>query len=353
MRFIFVNSKDAEALRKYLVQKDIIAGSVKAVKREDEIGFPIQSEKEEGAKDFLKKNKISCSEKDIDIKIKKPSRSIEGLLSEKLKDKTKFLKKSFDVIGSIAIMEGSEELKDFERDIAEAIMKVNRHIRSVYIKNDIHQGEFRIQPIRHVLGEKNTETVHRENGYRIYLDVAKTYFSPRLAGERERIAKMIKKGEDALVLFSGVGPYGIAIAKISEAKSIICVELNQNAHEHAVINAEKNKVRNMECINDDARKACEKMAEEGKKFDRIIMPLPRLAHTFLKAALGVSKEGTTIHLYQFCPEDEIRSKITKTAENEIGGLCDYEINHIERVGQYAPGKFRVCAEIEIKRIRSL
>jgi len=350
MKFIFVKKESAESSRKHLIESKILAEGIKAIREEERIGFPVSAEKEEAARELFNKNNILFTEEDIEAESKKSPRSIEELLSAKLGDKTLFLKKSFDVIGDIAIIEGSEELKRYEKDIAEAIMKINGHIKSVYIKSDVHQGEYRIQPIKYVLGEERTETVHHENGYRIFLDVEKTYFSPRLSGERRRIAEMISLGEDILVLFSGVGPYGLAAAKLSDAKSIVCVELNENAHEHALINIEKNHIKNMSCVCADAREECKKLALSGRKFNRIIMPLPRLAHTFLKDAITVAKEGAIIHLYQFSPEEEIEVNIHSIVKEAIGGLCEYEIKHIEKAGQYAPGKYRVCADIIINNI---
>ena len=160
---------------------------------------------------------------------------------------------SYDSIGEIAIVEDRDDINIKEE--SEKILKVNKNIKRVYKKSGIHDTEFRIQPIEFVMGdEDNTITHYKENGTRLMLDVAKTYFSPRLGTERRKIYDQIEKDEKVLVQFSGVGPYVYQIANNSKAKFVYGIELNPDAYKYNYENKFLNKAQNTLPIYGDVRK---------------------------------------------------------------------------------------------------
>ena len=214
--------------------------------------------------------------------------ALEGILSE---EELQSLITAFDVIGDIAILEIPDELEGKEQEIAHALLKVHPNIKSVFKKLGAMEGEFRIRRLRHLAGENRTEAVYREHGCQFKLDVSKVYFSVRLSHERGRIADLVKENGKILVMFAGVGPFAIVIAKKHPDAKITAVELNPDAVEYMRENAALNKCGNIEVIEGDAA------AFEGKDFDRVIMPLPKSAHEFLSTAVKAAKEGGTIHFY--------------------------------------------------------
>lgn len=309
------------------------------------------------------------------INSEKKPKSVKEILKPILKEKIKYLKSSFDLLGRIAIIEETEELKEYNKKIAEAIMKIYPSIKSVYLKSGIHEGEYRIQPYSLVLGENNSTTTYIENKVRLYLDIKETYFTPRLANERLRIAKQIKKEveekikknlhnideknneniiERILVLFSGISPYPITIEKNIEKKyleyiEIEAVELNPKAHEFAEKNLKLNKTKRIKLYNEDAKKFLE---TTKKSYDRILMPLPKHSKYFLLDAVKKIKNEGIIHFYYFVEEKKIKTELKKILETELKPLIEknkikYEILEIHKVGQYAPRKYRVCADIKI------
>ncbi len=326
--------------------------------------------------------------------ITKP-KSVKEILQPILKEKIKYLKSSFDILGRIAIIEETEELKEYNKKIAEAIMKIYKEVKSVYVKAGIHEGEYRIQPYSLVLGEEDSTTIYTENKIKLYLDIKKTYFTPRLANERLRIAEQIKKEveeklkqklqkeikenireenkeekelEKILVLFSGIAPYPITIEKKLKEKKIKIdeknkkdlsnyvfiegVELNPDAHDYAVKNLLLNKTKRIKLYNEDAKKFLEKKLSEKKTYDRILMPLPKHSKYFLLDAVKVIKNEGIIHFYYFEKEEKILSGLKKILEEELKPLLErkeinYEILEVHKVGQYAPRKYRVCADIKI------
>lgn len=87
--------------------------------------------------------------------------------------------------------------------------------------------------------------------------------------------------------------------------------------------------------------------KEQKKFDRILMPLPKSAEDFLDSSLIASKKGTIIHFYDFLDEKEFY-----LAEQKIKEACErhnkkYEIIELVKCGQHAPHVFRICLDVKI------
>lgn len=281
------------------------------------------------------------------VNIKFPPADIKPCLRELLKGKIPAealasLGSSYDIIGTIIVIEVPVSLKGFESEIAKALLKTHNNIETVAKKVGAHTGELRIQDVRVIAGKKSLSTVCRENNAMLRLNISKTYFSPRLATERIRVAALVKPGEDVLVMFSGIAPYPIVIAKNSRARSILGIELNKAAHKFAVENLKINKVENVKLIQGDVRKTVPGLA---LKFDRVVMPLPKTGEDFLHLALGAVKPHGIIHFYDFEKEEDIPAgsiekirKACKKAKRKYKILC------ATRCGQNAPRQYRVCTD---------
>ena len=268
---------------------------------------------------------------------------LKELLKSKLtKKQFEKLPNAYDIIGDIIIINIDPVLRSREKLIAESLLETHPNIKVICKKQDIHKGKYRTQKLKVIAGEKRKETIHRENNIMLKLNVETSYFSPRSGNERKRIAEQVKKGENILVMFSGIAPLPVVLAKNTEAKHITAVELNPKAHKYAVENIKLNKITNVELINADVRKA--KLKD---KFDRILMPLPKTGEQFLPLALAYSKKGTIIHYYDFLMEDEFEQE-----KNRIREICrtnkkNCRILEIVKCGQYKPYVFRTCTDIQI------
>lgn len=224
------------------------------------------------------------------------------------------LVRSFDVIGDIAVLEMPQALAKKERRIAEALLLTHNNVKVVAKKTGAFQGVFRVRPVKVIAGERRTETVHRESGCAFALDIARVYFSPRLAYERERIARQVKPGERVLALFAGVGPFPIIIAKRQPAAEIIAIELNPVAVKYLKRNIKINRVAVTPVLGDV------KKLLPGKFRDaqRIIMPLPKGAEGFLRYAFAAARDGCIVHFYAFCsakaPFEEAVRKLETAAK---------------------------------------
>ncbi|MFH1850543.1 MAG: class I SAM-dependent methyltransferase family protein [archaeon] len=244
---------------------------------------------------------------------------------------------SFDIVGDIMIFaDFPKELEKKQKKIGEAIIKNFKNVGVVCKKVRKYGGQFRTPILRIIAGERRKETLCMENGARIKLHVEKCYFSTRLSNERKRIYQLVKPGERILVMFSGVAPYPLVIAKNTKAKEIAGVEKNPAAHKYAEENVKLNKAPNIRLFCGDVRDIVPKLG----KFDRILMPLPKGAEKYLDVAKKASKRGTVVHFYDFLNERDFElaeKKIRKSFKRaESLGLV--------KCGQYGPGVFRVCLD---------
>ena len=257
---------------------------------------------------------------------------------------------SFDIIGNkekaVAIVEIGKG--ENEKEIAEEIMKKHKNIKSVLRKVSERKGELRLREYELIAGDKNTEVVHKEYGYCLKLDPQKVYFSPREATERQRIAEQVKPNEDVLVMFSGVCPYPLAIVKKQpKVRKILAVEINPDAHRYAEENVKLNKVEGKVFpILGDVKEVCPKYYG---KFDRVVMPLPLGAESFLDIAIKCLKlEGGIIHFYNWGSEDDLYSRALKLIEKNVKKLKKrFEILDKRKVLPYAPKKYKVCIDFKV------
>ena len=251
-----------------------------------------------------------------------------------------------DIVGNVAIVKFPAETKLPEKKkIADKIMKENRSVKTVLEKTGKFKGRLRKQETKFIKGERTKEVVYRENGCVFRFNVDKTYFSPRLAGERKEIAESVKKKDDVLVMFSGVAPFPVVIAKKS-GKKIFSNEINREANKYAELNVELNKLKDrIELIKGDVKKMAAKMKD--RKFDVIVMPRPRLKETFLKEAFSLSRKGTRIFYYDFCREEEISGTVEKIKEESKKSGKKIKILKIKRAGEIAPHNFRIRIDFRI------
>ncbi len=327
MKCIKVELKNAEKIKKELLQKGIFNKNYVVQKDKEYIYFPVTKK--------IKGFKI------IDKKLKRnKNQTLEIILKKKLNaEEIKLIPKSYDSVGTICILEMDKNLIKKKKIIAKAFLKVNPQLKTIVIKLGEHKGEYRIQEYEYLAGEKNFETIHKENAVKMKLNINKVYFSPRSANERLRIAKEIKKDEVILVMFSGVGAYPLVFAKNSKAKEIYGIEINPEAHKYAEENKRINGIT--EKIKNFCGDVKEVLPKIEKKFDRIIMPLPKTSFDFLELALTYLNKGGIIHLYCFSPEEEIEQLIKKIKEK-----CSCTILKVNKCGQQSPRIYRFCIDIK-------
>ncbi len=265
-------------------------------------------------------------------------------------DKLKLVPRSYDLVGSgkktVAIVEIPEELKGEKNLIGEAILKINKNVKSVLSKLSGRKGTYRLKDYELIAGANDTEVIHKEHGYNLKLDPRKVFFSPRELTERQRVASQVKAGETVLVMFSGAGPYLVAIAKKQpNVNKIYGIEINPDAHRYAEENVRMNKLSHkIVLINGDVREVCPRLK---MKFDRIAMPLSTEGYKYLDLAMNCLKNGGIIHFYHIGYEMDLFSDAEKIVKN-IAEKVEKKIEIVNRVCvlPFGTRNYKICLDIK-------
>ncbi len=252
----------------------------------------------------------------------------------------------YDVIGNIVILKFSRDVKMSEKKkVAKKFLLQNKHVTTVLEKTDKIKGRLRTPTTKYLAGDKTKEALYKENGCEFRLNVDECYFSSRLASERKEIASMTKKNESVLVMFGGVAPFAIAIAKLAKPKKVISVELGKACCRYALENVKRNKLAGrVEIIQGDVRKKVPLLKE---KFDRIVMSRPNLKESFLDVTFPNIKKNGMIHYYGFYninEADKMRDLIIDKAREARKKI---KILMIKKAGNIAPYRFRYRADIKV------
>lgn len=266
--------------------------------------------------------------------------------------------RSYDFLGNIAIVNFPEKINvghrsvypkklsaGVKKKIANEILKTNKSVKTILEKSGKIHGRLRKPKLKYIMGEKTKEVLYRENDCVFRFNAETTYFSPRLSNERKEIADLIKKNDEVFVMFAGVAPFSIVIAKKSKAKIVYSNEINREANKYGRINAKLNKVQNkMVFVDGDIKKVASKL---DKTFSCIIMPRPQLKDSFLKQAFALSKKGTRIYYYDFCKVEDIDKVVDKVKKEADENKKKIKIAKIKRAGEIAPYKVRIRIDFKI------
>ncbi|MFH1229130.1 MAG: hypothetical protein V1678_01760 [Candidatus Aenigmatarchaeota archaeon] len=252
---------------------------------------------------------------------------------------------AYDVIGSkeksVAII--GAKIKS-PKKVAKEILKRHKSVKSVLQKLSGRKDIFRLYQCRLLVGDKNTEVLHKEYGYSLRVDPQKVFFSQRESTERQRVASMVKPKEVVLIMFSGVAPYPIAIAKKQPlVKKIYAVEINPAAHEYALRNITMNHVEGKVFpILSDIRDA-----KFIGKVNRIAMPMVETAIDFLDEAFYHSKKGTIIHLYGLSQDAKFKDLEEKV--KSIAKKCKKKCKIVGRqeLSPFSPHVSKVRLDIKV------
>jgi len=346
VRVLRLKKEQAQKAKEYLQQKGWFAANIVVGRSAQRYVLLPLNEKVKEA-DLLKK----FSPATIETRNLKPQAPTSGNLKYLLRDvvpeeKVDEIIRSYDVVGDICILEIPEDLQQFELTIGHAIKRAFPNIKVVARKNGKRTEIERVMPLKIITGEKRLTTIHKEHGVSMKIDLSKVYFSPRASAERLRLAQLVKPHEKILVMFSGICPYALVIAKMQPNCSIWAVELNEDAHKLAEENARLNRLSHLVYpILGDVAKEVPKI---GEKFDRIIMPFPEKDWDYLDLALRYAASGGMIHAVFFVEEgklDEVRKKILGIA-NRVNQKVQIKNWHI--MGSYSPGSNRYTFDILVK-----
>ncbi len=332
MIHIRVRRGRAEELRQELIGKELLDSTRKILSDGDSVLIPITKEI-----DIPGTELVEIPGEEREGRLSSLREALAGTLSD---EELALVPASFDIVGDIAILKIPGGLENRKKTMAEAMLKTFKNIHVVAEKKTRVRTKYRTMKLGILAGEQRKETEHREHNCIYRLNIETCYFSPRLGSERLRVAEQCRDGERILVMFAGVGPYAVLIAKRSKPGEIYAIELNPEAFRYLEENLRINKV-NITPIRGDVRQETPKLG----KFDRILMPLPKDAGNFLDVALPSLRKNGVIHLYDFAHDEEESIKKVKRSCNNLG----YRIETLNAVkcGSYSPSLFRTCVDFRV------
>ena len=337
--------KHAEKMRKYLSRDNLLRNDLKFKKDNNFILIPIKKLPKKVDSITFKVVKKKFEKHEVKPKIYKDT--IQNSLSEKLQEK---LPTSYDIIGDIILIKLSKELQKYKKEVGESLLQSNKNIKTVCLIESV-TGEYRIRNIEVIAGEKRTKTIHKEYGLKFHVNIEKTYFSPRLATERKRIASLVKQDEIIVDMFAGVAPFSIMIAKYANPKIIYSLDKNKEAVKYAQQNTKRNNVLDkIEVIHADAKEIYNILNQKNMKADRIIMNLPFSAHSYFSDALKIIADTSIIHYYDIVKEENMQKRLENLKKMAKGNGIVLTNMDVRKIKTYAPREFYICVDITAKKM---
>jgi len=337
MKGLKVPKKMANEIIKLLVESSVINRDYRIRRDDEHVYIPILEDA-----DVPEIDGVTVIDDSFDESKRSPRSFIDILRDEIPAELLESIRRSFDIIGDIVIVEIPYELEDYRFRIGEAVLEFTGR-RAVYMKRGSVSGVVRTRELELIAGEPVSETVHREYGSRILVDVKKVYFSPRLANEREIVAGQVRDGEVVLDMFAGAGPFAVAITRHGRASKVYAVDINPDAVHYIRKNAEINPGGDrIVAIEGDVR---EFLRGRESFADHVIMNLPGTACEFLDDAVRAVKDGGIIHYYEFARDFETPMKrLSKAAE-------PFSVEFIDkrRVKSRSPGVWHMGIDARIKK----
>ncbi|MEM0201915.1 MAG: class I SAM-dependent methyltransferase family protein [Candidatus Micrarchaeaceae archaeon] len=342
MKAIKTHRKNAEKIKRYLLKHKALDKHYRVFKNNSFIYFPIARLGAEDIK-WLGANGARIVEK----RLERNNRSDYGSVLLGIVGPKRYMRiaRSYDIIGNIATID-----KNSKRDalaIAKAIMATNKNVETVLMKNSAVRGIYRKRSYAYVLGKRNYVAVYKENGATFVFDVRKTFFSTRLAYERARVTRSAKDYENVVVMFAGVGPFAIEIAKAHRHSNVVAIELNKAAYRYLRENIAINKVANVTAVNGDVKKVSKKYENFA---DRIVMPLPKTSQEFLHNAFEVAKDKAIVHYYTFGNANSaIEDAVRKITEFFSGLGCTVNVLGSRIVRPYSSTEVEIVVDFEMQK----
>jgi len=277
--------------------------------------------------------------------VETPFDEIRKLLSKTISPEfTIKIPDKWEKIGDAVIIKLPPELKEYKAQIGRHYAKT---LKCKTVLNDVGgiSGIYREPNVEIIYGEKDTETIHKENGIRFKLNPQKIMFSSGNMDERIRMATISNEKETVVDLFAGIGYFTLPMAVYSKPKKIFACEINPISYEYLCNNISLNHVTEIvEPLFGDNKEIAPKDVA-----DRVIMGYIRDTHKFLQIAINCLKDHTgIIHYHDVFPDDVIPKKpftfIQKAAEYYNS---DAELMTFKKIKSYAPGMSHIVLDVKI------
>ena len=327
MKAVRIREEEAEIVRRKLLSYGALDRSRKLVRRGGSIEIPVT----DMAVEF---NVIEQETPEFYI----PKKTLDSILDIPEHEK-KLLPSGWQLLGDVIIVTLHEELENWKKDIAKALLSMHPGCRTVLLDRGI-SGQMR-KPEREIIAGKRTETIHRENGCLFKLDAIQIMYSQGNLAERKLMSRL---GKDEIVvdMFAGIGYFSIPMAVHSKPTKIYAIEINPVSFSYLRENISLNRVENsIEPVEGD----CASVTPRGKA-DRVIMGYFD-AHPYLEKGISALLHGGILHYHEAVPEaveDRPVNRIVEAA-GKLGRKV--EIIEARRIKKYSPGVWHVVVDARV------
>ncbi|HEY6535092.1 MAG TPA: class I SAM-dependent methyltransferase family protein [Candidatus Nitrosocosmicus sp.] len=258
---------------------------------------------------------------------------------------------SFDIIGDIAIIKIPDSLLSKKNIIGHTLLSNIPNLSSIFLQNTAVDGEYRLRGLELIAGVEKYITMYKEYGCKFLVNVASSYFSPRLSTERKRMADISNENETIVNMFAGVGTFSIIIAKKIPV-IIYNIDSNLDAFILSKMNSKLNKVeKRVVSIHGDAQNILSS-TDFINIADRILMPLPEKAFEYVDVSINCLKStGGYLHFFSHVKSDT-KSTVIGDSEKYIHTLFsnyDYNIKHTQIVRAVGPRIYQTVTDIFVKK----
>jgi tRNA (guanine37-N1)-methyltransferase len=185
-----------------------------------------------------------------------------------------------------------------------------------------------------------------------FVDLASCYFSPRLQGERLRIAQLVKPDEVVVNMFAGVGCFSIILAKRVPSAKVYSLDINPQAFAFMQQNIQLNHTEGQVIpMFGDAKPLIETHLRGCA--DRVLMPLPEKAIEYLPVAVSALKpSGGWLHVHLFehaAKTEKPKEKAKLKLINALASLdLTFEIPFVRIVRDTRPNWYQIVADVIVK-----
>ncbi len=214
------------------------------------------------------------------------------------------LPRSFDVIGDIVLVRIPPALESRSGEIGAALLRFVPGVRIVGADRGVHGGARQREIVR-LAGRGDWKTRHRENGVEFAIDLARAYFSPRLAREHARVAAEVRPGDRVYDLCCGVGPFALTIARDGRARHVTAVDSNPAAIELLQESLQRaGGAERVEAVVSDVTA----FARAAPPVERVILNLPLEGIKYLPSVARTVAPSGRLYYYEVTPRSEIERR---------------------------------------------
>ncbi len=334
MLAVRVKKKEAESVRKKLIQEGILDKDRKIQKIDNHIEIPVTCKF--GNYSYLNQNKPIHYHPRLSFKT-----LINSLRKELDQEDINNLSKGWELIGDVLILKIDNNIRVEKRQlIAKKFLEFMPKVKTVLNREGI-LDLFR-KPLTELLIGTIHDTIHSENGCKFKIDPSKVMFCSGNIQERQRMATISNQNEVVLDMFSGIGQFSVPLAKYSNPKKVLAIEKNPMAYKYLVENVKLNDLTNVKPILGDCT------IKSPKKYaNRVIMGYLFKTIKFLPFALTALKDGGIIHCHSIVHKSDFnteKAKIKKFIEKS-----GYDLNKIDyrSIKSYSPFYYHIVYDIDI------